>query len=130
MCHLFFTQKKNKVNKKRKLEASQKCKESKRQATYSIHHFWKQDLSTNNSLPNFSDDLNVHRNPSVSKSSTLNIIADNFSSHDNNVLKLNDSEQHFISKSYSSDCISNSKFVNKSIPQNFNFSLVVKLNIV
>ena len=32
-----------KVNKKRNLVTSQKCKESKRCATYSIHHFWKQD---------------------------------------------------------------------------------------
>ena len=40
--HLFFVQKKKKkVNKKHKLVTSQKCKESKRQGTYSIHHFWK-----------------------------------------------------------------------------------------
>ena len=66
-----------KVNKKRKLVTSQKCKRSKKRATYSIHNFWKQDLSANNSLSNFADDLNVHENPNVSKSSAINIIADN-----------------------------------------------------
>ena len=44
-----------------KFVTSQKCKESKKRATYSIHYFWKQDLSENNSLPNFADDLNVHK---------------------------------------------------------------------
>ena len=85
---LIFCSEKNKVNKKRKLVTSQKCKESKKPATYSIYHFWKQDLSANNSSPNFADDLNVHKSPSVSKSSTFNIIADNFSSLDNNFLTL------------------------------------------
>ena len=99
-----------------------KCRESKRQATYSIHNFWKQDFSTNNSLPNFADDLNKHKNPSVSKCSNFNIIADSFSSLDNNFLKLNGSEQPFIFKSSSSDSISISTSVNKSIPQNFTVS--------
>ena len=49
-----FCSGKNKVNKKRKLVASQKCKKgSTKRATYSTHHFWKQDL---NVLPNFADD--------------------------------------------------------------------------
>ena len=122
MYHLFFVQKKNKVNKKRKLVTSQKCKESKRQATYSIHHFWNQDLFTNNSLPNFAGDLIIHKNPIVSKSSAFNIIADSFSSLHNNFLKLNGSEQPFISKSSNSDSISISTSVNKSIPQNFTVS--------
>ena len=38
---LIFCSEKNKVNKKRVLVTSQKCKESKRQLTYSIHHFLK-----------------------------------------------------------------------------------------
>ena len=67
---------------------SHKCEGSKKPTTYSIHQFWKQDLPVNKALPNFSDDLNVNKSPSVSKSSTFNIIADNFSSHDNNFLKL------------------------------------------
>ena len=75
---------------------SQKFKETRKCATHSMHHFWKEDLSANNSLPNFADDLNVHKSPSVSKSSTSNIIANNFSSLDNNFLKLNSSEQSFI----------------------------------
>ena len=74
----------------------QKCKESKKRATYSKHHFRKQDLSANNYLPNFADDLNVHKSHSVSNSSTFNIIADNFSSLDNNFLKLKSSEQFLI----------------------------------
>ena len=119
---LIFCSEKNKVNKKRKLVTSQKCKESKKPATYSIHHFWKQDLSANNSLPNFADDLNVHKSPSVSKSSTFNIIADSFSSLDNNFVKLNSSEQPFISKSSNSDSISISTSVNKFIPQNVTVS--------
>ena len=122
MYQLFFIQKENKVNKKRKLVTSQKCKESKRQATYSIHHFWKQDLFTNNSLPNFAGDLNIHKNPIVSKSSAFNIIADSFSSLHNNFLKLNGSEQPFICKSSNSDSVSISTSVNKSIPQNFTVS--------
>ena len=103
---------------------SQKCKESKKCATYSIHHFRKQDLSANNSLPSFADDLNVHKKPNLSKSSTFNITADNFSSLDNNFLKLNDSEQPFICKSSNSDSVSDSvsPSVNKSIPQNFSVS--------
>ena len=86
-----------------------------------MHHFWKKDLSANNFLPNFAD-LNVHKSPNVSKSSTFNIIADNFSSLDNNFLNLNSSEQPFISKSSNSDCISISTPVNKFIPQTFTFS--------
>ena len=122
MNHLFFVQKKNKVNKKRKLVTSQKCKESKKRATYSIYHFWKQDLSAKNSLPNFADDLNVHKSPSISKSSAFNIIADNLSSLDNNFQKLNSSEPPLISKSSHCDSISISTSLNKSIPQNFTVS--------
>ena len=122
MYHLFFVQKKKKVDKKRKLETSQKCKGSKKCATYSIHHFWKHDLSANNSLSNFAVDLNVHGNPNVSKSATFNIIADKFSSLDNNFLELNDTEQPFTSKSSSSDSISISTSVNKSFSQNFTVS--------
>ena len=93
---LIFCSEKNKVNKKRILVTSQKCKKVRAKgATYSIHHFWKQDL---NYLLNFADDLNLHKCPSVSKSSTFDTIADNFSSLDNNFLKLNSSEQPFISK--------------------------------
>ena len=63
---LIFCLERNKVNKKRKLVTSQKCKRgSTKNATYSIHHFWKQDL---NVLSNFADDLNVNESPSVSKS--------------------------------------------------------------
>ena len=113
---LNFSSENNKVNKKRKLVTSQKWKESKKCATYSKHPFWKQELSANNSLPNFADDLNVHKSPSVSQSSTFNMTADNFSSLDNNFLKLNCSEQPFISKSPNSDSISNSTSFNKSIP--------------
>ena len=75
---LIFCSEKNKVNKKHKLITSQKCKKgSTKHATYSIHHFWKHDL---NVLPNSADDLNVHKSPSVSKSSAFDIIADNFRS--------------------------------------------------
>ena len=115
MHHFFLYSEKNKVNKKRKLVTSQKCKKgSTKRATYSTHHFWKQHL---NVLPNFADDLNVHKIPSVSKSSTFDIIADIFFSLDNNFLKLNSSKQPFIS-----DSISISTCVNKSIPQNFTVS--------
>ena len=69
---LIFHSAKNKENKKRKLVTSQINKESKKRATYSIHHFWKQDLSANNSLPNFADDLNGNKSPRVSNSSTFN----------------------------------------------------------
>ena len=75
---------------------SQKFKETRKGGTHSMHHFWKEDLSANNSLPNFADDLNIHKSPSVSKSSTSNIIANNLSSLDKNFLKLNSSEQPFI----------------------------------
>ena len=120
MYHFFFVQKKNKVNKKRKLVTSQKCKKgSTKHSTYSIYHFWKQDL---NILPDSDDDLNVHKSPSVSKSSTFDITGDNFSSFDNNFLKLNCSEQPFISKSSNSDSISISTSFNKSLPQNFTVS--------
>ena len=121
---LIFCSEKNKVNKKRKLVTSQKCKESAKRATYSIHHFWKQDLSANNSLPNFADDLNVHKSASVNKSSTFNI-ADSFSSLDNNFLKFNSSEQPFISNLlfyFNSESISISTSVNKSISPNFTVS--------
>ena len=73
----------------------------------------KQDL---NVLSNFADNLNARKSPSVSKSSTFDIIADNFSSFDNNFLKLNSFEQPFISKSSNSDSISMSTSFNKSIP--------------
>ena len=117
---LIFCSEKNKVNKKRKLVTSQECKKGNtKHATYSIHHYMKQDL---NVLSNFADDLNVCKSPSVSKSSTFDIIADNFSSFDNNFLKLNSSEQPFISKSSNSDSISISTSFNKSIPQNFTVS--------
>ena len=63
------------------MATSQKCKKgSTKHATYSVHLFWKQDL---NVLPNSADDLNVHKSPSVSRSSTFDIIADNFFSFDN-----------------------------------------------
>ena len=81
----------------------------------------KQEL---NVLPNSADDLNVHKSPSVSKSSAFDIIADNFSSFDNNFLKLNSSEQPFISKSSNSDSISISTSFNKSLPQNFTVSSI------
>ena len=61
---------------------SRKCKRSKTRATYSIHRFWKQYLSSNNALPNFADDLSVHKRSSVSEFSTFNIIVDNFFSLD------------------------------------------------
>ena len=61
---------------------SRKCKRSKTRATYSIHRFWKQYLSSNNALPNFADDLCVHKRSSVSEFSTFNIIVDNFFSLD------------------------------------------------
>ena len=70
-------------------------------------------------MPNFADDLIVHKSPNVSKSSTFKIIADKFFSLDNNFLKLNNSEQPFISKSSNYDSVSISTSVNKSIPQNF-----------
>ena len=75
-------------------------------------------------MPNSADDLNVHKSPSVSKSSTFDIIADNFSSFDNNFLKLNSSEQPFISKSSNSDSNSISTSFNKSIPHNFSSSKI------
>ena len=63
---LIFCSEKNKVNKKRKLVTSQECKKGNtKHATYSIHHYMKQDL---NVLPNFADDLNIRKSPSVSKS--------------------------------------------------------------
>ena len=117
---LVFCSEKDKVYKKGKLVTSKKCKKgSTKHATYSMHYFWKQDLIV---LPNSADDLNVHKSPSVSKSPTFDIIADNFSSFDNNFLKLNCSEQTFISKSSNSDAISISTSFNKSILQNFTVS--------
>ena len=98
---------------------SQIYKESKKRATYSIHHLWKQDLSANNSLPNFADDLNGNKSPRVILQ--LLMIADNFYSFNNDFLKLKIPEQLFISKSFNSDSISISSF-NKSIPQNFTVS--------
>ena len=121
MNHFFFSEK-NKLNKKRKLVTLQKCKESKKRANYSIHTFWKQDLSGDNYLPNFSDDLNVHKNSNISKFSTVNITADNFFSLDNNFLKLNGSEPPLISKSSNSDSISVSTSINKAIPKDFTVS--------
>ena len=54
----------------------QKCKESKKRATYTIQNFGKQDLYSNNSLLNFADDLNafLYTFVYVSKSPTFNII--------------------------------------------------------
>ena len=87
---LIFCSERNKVNKKCKLVTSLKYKKgSTKHATYPIHYFWKQDL---NVLPNFANDLNVHKSPIVSKSSTFDMIADNFSSFDNNFLELKSSE--------------------------------------
>ena len=54
-------------------------------------------------MPSFPDDLNLDKNPDVSKFSTFHIIVDNFSSLDNNFLKSNGSEQPFISKTSKSD---------------------------
>ena len=91
--------------------------ECKKGATYSIHQFCKQDLSANNHLPNFADDLNIHENPNLSKSSSSNIIADNFSSLDNSFLYQNGTEQLLISISSNSDSIPISMPVNKSFSQ-------------
>ena len=74
-------------------------------------------------MSNFADDLNGHKSPSASKTSTLNIIADNFSSFDNNFLKLNISQQPFISNSSNSGSISISTSAIKSILQNFTISI-------
>ena len=95
---------------------SQKCKESRTLATYSIHHFWKQDLSAKY-FPSFADDLNVHENPNVSKFSTFNIIADNFFFLGNNFLKLSSSERLFLNLP-----IPITTSVNKPLPQNFTVS--------
>ena len=116
-----FCSEKNKVNTKRKLVTSQKCKESKKRATYSVHHFWKENLFANNSLPNFADNLNVHKSPSVSKSSTFNIIADNFSSLDNNFLTAL-SNLLFLNLPILIHFISISTSVNKSLPRNVTVS--------
>ena len=72
-------------------------------------------------MPSFPDDLNLDKNPDVSKFSTFHIIVDNFSSLDNNFLKSNGSEQPFISKT-SNSYISISTSVNKSIPKSFTVS--------
>lgn len=64
-----------------------------------MHRFWKQGLSGNNSLFNYVDDLNVRKSPNVNKYSPVNIIADIFPSLKNNLLKMNGSEQSFVSKS-------------------------------
>ena len=87
-----------------------------------MHHFWKQDLFADNYLPNFADDLNIYENPNVSNSSNCNIITDNFSFFDNNFMKLNGTEQPFISKFSNSGSISISTSVNKSFPKNFTIS--------
>ena len=116
-----FCSEKNKVNMKRKLVTSQKCKESKKRATYSVHHFWKENLFPNNSLLNFADNLNVHKSPSVSKSSTFNIIADNFSSLDNNFLTAL-SNLLFLNLPILIHFISISTSVNKSLPRNVTVS--------
>ena len=83
-----------------------------------MHYFWKQDLSASSSLSNFAADLNVNKNPVVSKPWTLN----NFSSLDNSFLTLSGSEQSFISKSSNPDSTSISTSANISIPQNFTIS--------
>ena len=93
MYHLFFVQKKNKANEKRKLVTLQKCKGSKKRAIYSLQFLWKQDLSVKNYLSSFPDHLNVHENPNIIKSSTFNLIADNFSSLDDITQNLNRAEQ-------------------------------------
>ena len=78
-------------------------------------------------MPNFADDLNLHKNPSVSKYSTFDIISDNLSSLDNNLLKMNGSEQLFVSKSSNSDSISISISIYKSNSQDcFFFSSKIK----
>ena len=100
----------------------QKCMECEKGATYSMHQFCKQDLSANNYLPNFANDLNIHENPNLSKSSTSNIIADNFSSLDNNFQNLNGTEQPLVSISSNSDSIPISMPVNKSFPQSLTVS--------
>ena len=79
----------------------------------------KQDLSVKNYLSNFPDHLNVHENPNISKSSTLNLIADKFSSLDDITQNLNRIEQPFISNSFISDSISISTSANISLPKNF-----------
>ena len=88
-----------------------------------IKAFWKRDSYAKTSLPNFADDLNLHKNPNVRKSSTVNIINDSFSSLDNNFLKWTGSEQPFISKSSNFDSISNSTSVNKYTPKDFTISI-------
>ena len=66
---LIFCTEKNKIVKKCKLVTSQECKKgSTKHATYSIHHYMKQDL---NVLSNFADDLNVRKSSSVGISSDL-----------------------------------------------------------
>ena len=117
MYHLFFSFLK-KVTRKSKLVTSQKWKESKKYTNDFINHFWKQDLSANNYLSNFADDLNVHKNSNVSKSSFVNIIADKLSSFDNNFLKLNGSKKRFIFKSSNSDFISISTLSINSLQKN------------
>ena len=100
--------------KKRELLTSQKYKESKKRANYSIHCFWKQGLSANNSLFNYVDNLNVRKNPSVNEYSPGNIIADIFPSLEKNSQKMNGSEQSFISKSqHLSINLSQKTFVSK-----------------
>ena len=119
---LIFCSEKNKANEKRKLVTSQKCKGSKKRAIYFMHHLWKQDLSVKNYLSNFPDHLNVHGNPNISKSSTFNLTADNFSSLDDITQNLHRAEQPFIFNSSISDSIPISKSANISFPENFTVS--------
>ena len=63
----------------------------------------------------FAGDLNVHKNPNVSKPTNFNTIADKLSSLDYNFLKLNHSEQPFISKSSKSVSIYIPEFVNVNV---------------
>ena len=87
-----------------------------------MHHLWKQDLSVKNYLSNFPNHLNVHGNPNISKSSTFNLTADNFSSLDDITQNLHRAEQPFIFNSSISDSIPISKSANISFPENFTVS--------
>ena len=94
---LNFCSEKNKANEKRKFVTSQKCKRSKNRTIYFMPHLWKQDLSVKMYLSNFPDHLNLHENPNISKSSTFNLTADNFSSLDNITQNLHRTEQRLFS---------------------------------
>ena len=69
-------------------------------------------------MANFADYLNGHKSPSVSKSSTFNLIPDNFSSLDNNFLHRTVEQLGATN----SDSVSISTYFNKSIRQNFAIS--------